>query len=362
MKELGYGDFGLRFHGRVCVGGKRVPVSAAIDLTHRCNNDCVHCYCSLPAGDAGAIRGELTLVEIEKAFDELRDLGCLWLLITGGEPLLRPDFAEVYLAAKRHGFIVSLFTNGTLVTDALVELLRKYPPFAVEITMYGATPESYEKVTRVPGSYRAYWEGVNRLLRGKVKLNLKAMALTVNQHEMRRLNDIARGLGCEFRFDPLLNRRIDGRRHARPEELRVAPEDVLRLDQAFPERMKEHEEFCRKMVGEPVASRKLITCGAGSSTLHLLPDGTVLPCLMLTSLGGSLREKPLREIWERDFQKALDLERDSALDCDRCDLQGLCGQCAGWSLAEYGRMDARVEYLCAIAKKREERFPFLKGA
>lgn len=361
MREVGYQDFSLRLHGKADSGGKRVPINAAIELTHRCNNDCIHCYCSLPAGDSGAIRGELTLREIEKLFDDLQELGCLWLLITGGEPLLRPDFKEIYLSAKRHGFIVSLFTNGTLVTDEIADLLQKYPPFDVEITMYGATAETYEKVTRVPGSYRPYWEGVQRLLKRKVKLKLKTVALTINQHEMRQLNDIARGLGCEFRFDPVLNKRIDARTRTRPEEYRITPEDVVRLDLEFPERMKEHEEFCEKLVGEPDASRKVITCSAGRSTLHILPDGTVLPCQMLITMGWSIRERPLREIWEREFQKILDLERKFDLDCDRCGLQNLCGQCAGWSYVEYGRTDAQVQYLCDIARKREQSFPFLKG-
>lgn len=359
MKEVSYQDFSLKLHNKADTGEKRVPINATIELTHRCNNNCVHCYCSLPAGDSEAIRKELTLQEIEKLFDNLQEMGCLWLLITGGEPLLRPDFMQIYLSAKRHGFIISLFTNGVLVTEEIADFLQKYPPFTVEITMYGATPETYEKVTRVPGSYTPYWEGVQRLLKRKIKLKLKTMALTINQHEMRQLNDIARGLGCEFRFDPMLNKRIDKQRHSRPEEYRITPEDVVRLDLDFPERMKEHEEFCKRMVGGSVASRKVITCGVGRSTLHILPDGTVLPCQMLTTMGRSLRDASLREIWERDFQKVLDLERDYDLDCDKCTLQNLCGQCAGWSLVEYGRMDEEVKYLCDIAKKREEKFSFL---
>jgi MoaA/NifB/PqqE/SkfB family radical SAM enzyme len=187
MKEVKYKDFSNRIHRKAVTGDKRVPVNATFELTYRCNNSCVHCYCNLPAGDKRAKASELSLEEIEKIFDELKEMGCLWLLITGGEPLLRDGFSQVYLAAKRRGFIVTVFTNGILVDDEVTELFRQFPPFFIEITMYGATRETYEKVTRIQGSYDLYRRGLERLL--KMDMPVQLAGSTTNHFLILWLKD-----------------------------------------------------------------------------------------------------------------------------------------------------------------------------
>jgi MoaA/NifB/PqqE/SkfB family radical SAM enzyme len=127
--------------------GKRVPFSFDLELTARCNNDCRHCYIALPAGDREAQGKELSLEEIRDIAGQAVALGALWCLITGGEPLLREDFAAVYLALKRQGLLVSLFTNACLVTPEHVRLLRRYPPRDVEVT-------TDRKSTRLNSSHR----------------------------------------------------------------------------------------------------------------------------------------------------------------------------------------------------------------
>ncbi|NOY64971.1 MAG: radical SAM protein [Nitrospirae bacterium] len=361
MEVVDYQDFSFRLHNKAVSDKKRIPVNATIELTYRCNNRCVHCYCNLPESDREAEEKELTAEEIERIFVDLQQMGTLWLLITGGEPLLRQDFRDIYLSAKRQGFIVSLFTNATLVDDETVELLKRYPPFVVEVTMYGATKETYERVTRVRGSYERYWKGLQRLVQGGIKVRLKTMALTVNMHEIGMLERIAEELGCHFRFDPLVHSRIDNRKHSRPELYRISPEDVVRLDLAFPRRMQEYEQYCKKMVGKSMShTDRLITCGAGRSSIHIMPDGRVLPCSMLINAAVSLREKSLREIWQVDMENILNRKRNFSLLCDSCSLINLCEQCPGWSFVEYHRLDRKVQYLCRIARKRAESFPFLK--
>jgi radical SAM protein with 4Fe4S-binding SPASM domain len=362
MKTIDYQEFSFRLHQKAFSQDKRIPVNVTLELTYRCNNRCVHCYCNLPASDKEAEQKELNMEEIERLFDELQHMGTLWLLLTGGEPLLRKDFKEIYLSAKRHGFLITVFTNATLVDDEIVELFKAYPPFVVEVTMYGATEETYERVTRVKGSYRNYWEGLNRLLKAGIKVKTKAMVLTINQHEIKMLHRLSKELGCHFRFDPLLHKRIDDRKYSSPEKYRISIKDVVRLDLDFPERLQEYEEFCEKLVGKVVSgSDRLIGCGAGKFSLHIAPDGKVMPCSMLCNMDVSLREKPLKNIWETDIKELIFTKKDFSLECDECPLLNLCGQCVGWSLLEYGRMDKKVEYLCRVAHTRAETFPFLNN-
>ena len=160
------------FHRAACpnspcgskLADRRVPLSFDLELTARCNNDCRHCYINLPAGDLEARQNELSLAEISDIADQAVDLGALWCLVTGGEPLLRQDFAEIYLMLKRKGLLVSVFTNACLVTEEHVALFKNYPPRDLEVTVYGITQETYERVTRRPGSYAAFRRGLDLLL------------------------------------------------------------------------------------------------------------------------------------------------------------------------------------------------------
>ena len=95
-----------------------------MELTFRCNNLCKHCYCGAAPDDAGQIQREMSTASVLRLIDELVDMGCLWFLITGGEPMLRPDFREIYLHAKKRGLLVIIFTNGTLIDDEMAAFLK----------------------------------------------------------------------------------------------------------------------------------------------------------------------------------------------------------------------------------------------
>jgi radical SAM protein with 4Fe4S-binding SPASM domain len=178
------------------------------------------------------------------------------------------------------------------------------------------------------------------------------MALTINQHELHRLDAIARDLGCDFRFDPILHRRIDTNTYSVPEKYRLSTEVVTQLEMEFPERIEAHKEFCESMAGRTIEDEKLITCGAGRSSLHITPDGIVLPCSMLIGEGVSVREKRLEDIWDIHFERVRNLRKDFELECDSCSLRNVCDHCPGWSFVEHGVKDKKVQYLCDIIQMR----------
>ena len=166
---------------------------------------------------------------------EAADLGAVWCLLTGGEPLLREDFADVFLGLKRLGLLVSVFTNACLVTPEHVELFRQYPPRDVEVSVYGATAATYEAVTRRPGSYDAFVRGLELLLAGGVHVRLKAMALRSNGHELDEIARFCRAHTRDYyRFDPLLHLRFDGD-PARNDEIRgerLTPAEIVAFERA----------------------------------------------------------------------------------------------------------------------------------
>src|SRR5512133_3827396 len=155
-----------------------------IELTERCNLSCVHCYINQPAGATELARRELSVAQIGQALREACGLGALTVRFTGGEPLLRADFAEIYLLARRSGLRVLLFTNATLITPALADLFARVPPLEkIEITVYGMTPASYTAVTAVAGAFRSARRGIDLLIERRVPFVVKSALLPQNAHE-----------------------------------------------------------------------------------------------------------------------------------------------------------------------------------
>jgi MoaA/NifB/PqqE/SkfB family radical SAM enzyme len=353
MNTISYSDFSAKVHS--ASSKKRIPLDVGLDLTYRCNNKCVHCYCNLPADDKKALQEELKTDEVKNLLDELASMGSLWLLITGGEPLLRPDFEEIYLHAKKKGFLITLFTNGTLIDDKTIKFLSGYPPFVVEITLYGATKETYEKVTRVKGSYEKCINGIEGILSSGIKLKLKSMAITINKHEIEAMDRMAQEYGCAFRFDPIIQKRTDSNNYSEPVKYRIKPEDVVRLDMAFPKRMKEWYKFCVTYLGKQMKCNRLYWCGAGIANIHVNPYGECSGCIMMREVF-SVRDHNVRWIWNEGINTIINQEKGFALPCDECNFINLCDQCPPWSMIENNDIMKTVEYLCDIAKIRAEYF------
>lgn len=359
MKVLSYADFSGKLHSASL--SSRIPVSVGLDLTYRCNNRCVHCYCNLLPNDKAAAKRELSTVEICNLLDELASMGSLWLLMTGGEPLLREDFEDIYLHAKEKGFLITLFTNGTRVDDKLTGVLSKYPPFAVEISVYGATRKTYEEVTRVKGSYERCLGGIRRLKESGIRLNLKTMALAINAHEIGDMDRLARKWGCQFRFDASIQRRIDSNIFSEPEKYRLSPAEVVELDRMFPERMEGWRKFCDKFSSRPDGNDELYSCGAGESSMHINPYGDAAGCIMMIKDGFSVREHGLSWIWDEGISEVVHRKKNFHLACDDCRLVSLCDQCASWRIVENGDIGKEVAYLCDIAKIRGREFEFMRS-
>ena len=349
---ISYGELSQRLHGKIA--GQRVPITGSIEVTARCNLRCVHCYINLPASDQSALQRELSCQEWFHVLDQIVDEGCLWLLLTGGEPFVRPDFLEIYTYAKKKGVLVTIFTNGTTITPSLADHLAEWPPFAIEITLYGRTQPTYERVTGIPGSYERCVRGIKLLLERQLPLKLKSMVLTLNAHEIWAVKEFADELGVDFRFDPVLNVRVDGDRQ--PAEFRIAPEKVVALDLADDKRLKSWHEFCEQFVGPSPEPEYLYHCGAGLRTFHVDPYGQLSTCMMARVPGYDLSRGTFHEGWYTFLRRARAQRRKRNTSCQHCELIALCGQCPGWAQMEHGDPETPVEYLCKIAHLRAKAF------
>jgi len=342
---------------------QRACFQLTLELTARCNLNCRHCYINLPSGDPEAKKKELSFSEIQGIVDEAISLGALWCLITGGEPLLRPDFAEIYLWLKKKGLLVSVFTNATLITEKYLELFKKFPPRDIETTIYGATEETYEKVTRRPGSFRTFLRGLNRLIESGIKVRLKTMALRSNLHELPQIAQFCRERTKDyFRFDPYLHLRCDGN-PLRNEEIkseRLTPSEIQELDRSDGERFEALQKSCERLFKPELCELKcnhLFHCGTGRGGFHLSYDGKFRLCSSLwhPDCIYDLRRGNLSDAWQHFVPQVRDRrseKREFLEKCHTCPIINLCMWCPAHAHLETGELDAHVEYFCEVAHAR----------
>lgn len=330
-----------------------------VELTERCNNNCIHCGINLPAGDPAAKKRELSTAAIKDILKEAASLGCLTVRFTGGEPLLREDFEELYLHARKTGLKVILFTNATLVTPSLADLFSRIPPLEeIEISVYGMKKTSYEAVTRTPGSFEAAWRGINLLLEKKVPFVVKSALLPPNREEVEDFEAWASEIPWMDDVPPYsvffdLHCRRNEKKNQTIQGLRPAPELGVEFLARRKERyLKEVGAFCSKFIGPPGDS--LFACGAGLGGACVDAYGMIQLCMGLRHPDtvydlkrGSLKEAVTRFFPKLHKIKAKNLEYMAR--CAHCFLKGLCEQCPAKSWAEHGTLDTPVDYYCEIA-------------
>ncbi|MGB5218279.1 MAG: radical SAM protein [Smithella sp.] len=335
-----------------------------IELTERCDNNCIHCCINLPENDREAQSREMTTEQVKNILTQAAELGCLQVRFTGGEPLLRSDFEELYLFARRLGIKVLIFTNARLITPQLADLLARIPPLVfMEVTVYGMSRKSYDAVSRVPGSYEQFKRGVDLLLERKIPFVVKGALLPPNKGEIDEFEKWAATIPWMDKrpdfsmFYDLRNRRDDEKKNTLIKSLRLIPDEGLAVLTKEEEKFrKEMNEFASKFMGP--AGDKLFACGAGNG-LSIDAYGFAQPCMgvrapeLTFNLFGTPADEKNMLARALDFFKSLkDMKATNPeylRRCAVCFLKGLCEQCPAKSWAEYGTLDTPVEYLCDAA-------------
>jgi len=342
-----------------------------MELTERCNNNCIHCYINIPTDDIKAKEKELSTREIKEILKEAASLGCLTVRFTGGEPLLREDFEELYLFARRLGLKVLIFTNGTLITSQLADLFVRVPPLEkIEVSFYGMNRNSYEAVTRVTGSFEAAWQGINLLLENKIPFVVKSALLPPNKSEINEFEfwaSIIPGMDTfpsYSMFFDLRCRRNSRNKNQLIKRLRLTSEEVLKmLTRRKGEYLREMKEFCSKFTRPP--GNNLFSCGAGKYGGCVDAYGYFQLCMLLRHPATvyNLKNGSLNDAITNFFPKVRTIKAADTeyLDhCARCFLKGLCDQCPAKSWMEHGTLDTPVKYFCEIAHAQARYLGLLK--
>jgi radical SAM protein with 4Fe4S-binding SPASM domain len=336
----------------------RLPTNGTIEVTHRCPLECAHCYNNLPVGDQAARRRELDTQEMFRVIDEIANAGCLWLLFTGGEIFARHDFLEIYTHAKQRGLLVTLFTNGTQITARIADFLSEWRPFAIEITLYGRTRETYERLTGVPGSFDRCMRGIGLLKERGLPLKLKTVAVTINRHEIHAMQAFAEEeLGVPFKFDGMINARTDCS-HS-PLGVRLTPAEMVELDISDPVRREEWTALARERIGPMTQTRENVyQCGGGINAFAIDPEGKMSICVLSQMDMFDLRKGSFQEGWEGFLSKVRSKKITRPTKCTDCQIRALCSACAATSELENGDPETPVEFFCEVAHLRSHAVGF----
>ena len=352
MQTESYSHLTTGLHARQA--GRRAPLEVSIEVTRRCPLECQHCYNNLPMSDSGARASEMTFAEHVSLLDELVQAGCLWLLYTGGEIFARNDFLDIYAEAKKRGFLITLFTNGTMITQKIADYLAEWRPFSIEITLYGATKQTYEALTRIPGSYDRCMRGIRLLLDRGLPLKLKTVPTTINHHEVYEMKRMAEeDFGVEFKFDPLVNPRIDCSQA--PIAVRLSPEQAVSLDFVDSHRREEWRRVASAEVASPLPERvetRRYTCGGGMYGCAIDPAGEMTICVLSHRESSSLRDGGFLNSWNGRMLEIRNEQRSQPTICDTCRIRSLCSMCAANGELESGAPESPVDFLCQVAHLR----------
>jgi MoaA/NifB/PqqE/SkfB family radical SAM enzyme len=333
---------------------ERVPVSGALDLTYRCNLRCRHCYVGHLVSRSRSQSGELTTAQFVDLLSAAADAGCLFLLLSGGEPLLRDDFVEVYAAARRLGLIVTVFTNASLVRQEHLEVFGDYPPHQVEVSLYGADEDTNRRVTGVPGAFGRTLRGIELMVENGVKVAVKTMVLRENAHDIPGMESLARRLDLRFRVDPVVTARLDGGRG--PLRQRLDPEEAVAIELGTETRradLARFVEFQKSVVEEePLPADRLYRCGAGMASFHVDPSGCMHPCLMSPGIAYNATIMGFAEAWGAVTAAVDEATCDGEVKCATCPNIMVCGYCPGSFSLEDASPSRPPEYICRLGEGR----------
>ena len=341
---------------RKCAG-LGIPVSGIFELTPRCNLQCRMCYVRLTPEQMAPIGRERTAAEWIEMGRATRDAGMAFLLLTGGEPTLRPDFGEIYEALAQMGLSISINTNGTLLTPELKRLWHRLPPAQVNITLYGTCREDYEALCRNGAAFDAVVDALDWLKSEGILVHLNTTIVPTNVHKWLEIEEFAKARGLELRMTtycfPPNRRDCSCFQRLSPEEAgELIVKDILFREGPDSIRMKVRDldtllpRSCELDNGEPMQ------CMAARSQFWITWHGGMTPCAMLTHP----ETHPFRDGFLPAWEELRKLCQPIRLcpECADCPEAKSCMNCAAVTFAETGRFDGKPEYMCKLNRSYRE--------
>ena len=338
---------------------KRLPVMGSLELLPLCNMDCDMCYVRLSREEMeqkGRLRSAEEWLEIGR---QMKEAGVLFLLLTGGEPFLYPEFERLYLGLRKLGMILTINSNGTLIDERLAGFLGRYKPRRVNITLYGASERTYEELCHFPGGLKRAINGIRLLRANGVDVKIGGSLTRVNRHEIEKMIAVGERLGVPVRVDTYMMPAARERSAPFQFQSRVGPEDAAEIRIRALKREMGEEVFriyqgkVREELGEGFRKRTEVSrgmsCYAGRCSFAVNWQGKMRPCVMLTYPKVSVFDLGFDTAWEWIVKETEQIML--SMQCSECHLRSLCRTCAASALVETGDYAGVPEYMCRYAEQ-----------
>lgn len=334
---------------------RREPAAGTFELTARCNLSCKMCYIHNLSCDKELRKDELSTAQWCDIARQVQETGTLPLLITGGEPTLRPDFGEIYYECVKRGMLLSINSNGTLLNDEHFALFAKHKPLRMNISLYGMSPEIYESLCGNGSAFERVTANIRRLRELNVAVKLNFSATPYNYRDMAAAKEFADSVGsiihfASYMFPPVRSAKpcADPVRRFTPEEAAEVNIDWIRTN-TTPEYFAEE---CRKHAEMPPPSQEECTydgpqgarCRAGRCSYWITYKGDLLPCGLIPALSASVTELGFREAWDRVSKEFCDISMPKG--CLTCPDYKRCEVCPAIVWAENESFDKVPQYIC----------------
>lgn len=336
----------------------RTPANGSIELLPLCNMNCDMCYVRLSRKEMerqGRLRTADEWLEIGR---QMKEAGVLFLLLTGGEPFLYPEFRRLYLELRKMGMFITINTNGTLIDEDLAQFFGKNKPRRVNITLYGTDEETYTNLCHYPGGYEKTLRGIRLLRKYGVDVKVGGSLARANRDDLDKLLDVQKELDIPVRVDTYMmpatrERELPYNMQSRldPEEAAQARIHALKREmgpELFPQYVQQsiyradHPEPAEAVPGH-------MSCMAGQCSFTINWQGEMRPCVILSEPAVSVFEVGFEAAWKYIVE-----ETDKILlnaKCSTCHMRHLCRTCAASALLETGSYDGVPDYMCRYAEE-----------
>jgi len=328
------------------ISEKNIPLSASFELTYQCNHKCIHCYQPSPH----QAEDELTTVQIKYILQQLADAQCLFLALTGGEPLLHKDFWEIAEYAFRKNFVVTLQTNGSLLTRSSIDRIKELNFLQVHISLLGADSKTHDAITGYPGSFGKVIKATQALIEKGITVFLKVTLIKENVNQLRQIDRLVKNLGALVVFSPTIFPCSDCAKHVL--DYRISDTD---LKKAFTYLAKKDKNT---LLLNQVLDGESPLCFAGRSDCCVNPKGQLYPCVGLPIVLGDLTKETFKQIWDNsdNLKKIRSLKFKDLKKCQECELINFCIRCPGLCYLENGSLITPSQEICRITKAIKEVF------
>ncbi|MEE1087301.1 MAG: radical SAM protein [Schaedlerella sp.] len=336
----------------------KTPINGSIELLPLCNMNCDMCYVRLSREEMeekGRLRTADEWIEIGK---QMQKAGVLFLLLTGGEPLLFPEFKRLYLEFRKMGFILTINTNGTLIDEEWARFFAEHKPRRINITIYGSSEKEYEELCHYPGGFEKVINAIRLLKQYGIDVKASGSATKTNKDSIEQIIKIGTELDVPVRVDTYMLPATRERNKPYNEQARLTPEEAadirvkaLRMEmgeEMFADFVKQKLFVVDHMIPDEAVPSSM-NCYAGKCSFSINWQGEMHPCVILTEPATNVFEHGFEKAWERDMESVGKILLNAK--CTACRMSPLCRTCAASALCETGSYDGIPDYMCRYTKE-----------